>query len=86
MEALDNLDSIYDIEDEVALEVLEVESDIERMTYNDGVIFREQNPYPGENVTSFPQEKLSNTWKKKISLERIFIVNNIALDIFSDFS
>mgnify|MGYP003321682746 CR=1 FL=1 len=74
MEALDNLDSINDIEDEEILENLEMDGDILRMTYSDGTSFREENPYPAENITSFPQEKLSHTRNQKISLQRLFVV------------
>ena len=84
MEALDNLDSIHDNEDEIGLEILEMDSHIARMTYNDGATFQEQHPYPDENVTYFPQEKLSNTRKTKISLQKMFNVNDIAIDIDTD--
>ena len=84
VEALDNLESIHGIEYEEGSEIHEMDSHIARMTYNDGATFREQHPYPDKNVTYFPQEKLSNTRKTKISLQKMFNVNDIAIDIDTD--
>ena len=70
--------SLFNEEDEASsahkdkLSITDMSVEVSNMKHDDGAEYREKNPFPTSNDTSFKQDKLKGTRNQKITLSTLF--------------